>query len=77
MPRPSKASLEVQYRASVLDEEVEVCPQTSILRYQYDRDNWIEVTVGERGVELRSNGANMMISPLSGNNIEVYLRDRR
>lgn len=78
MPRPDKASVAVLYQESVLPEHpMEECPQTAIMTYAYDLDNWIEVTVGERGIEIRTNGANMMVSPLSGNNIEVYLRDRK
>lgn len=77
MPRPPKASMDIEYKDSVLEKYAELCPPTSIIRYIYDNDNWIEITLGERGVELRSNGADMMISPLSGNNIEVYLRDRK
>lgn len=66
------------YKDSILPEDgPEDCPTTSIMRYSYDDNNWIEVSVGERGIEIRSCGAEMLINPLSGNNVEIFLRDRR
>ena len=70
--------MEVEYKDSILPEDgPELCPVESIMRYKYDRDNWIEVTVGEMGIEIRSNGGKMMITPHSGNVVEVHLRERK
>ena len=78
MPRPERASMDVIYKDSILPEdEPELCPHESIMRYMYDNDNWIEVTVGELGVEIRSNGGMMQITPHSGNVVEVHLRERK
>jgi hypothetical protein len=78
MPRPDKASLDVIYKDSILPEdEPQLCPVDSIMRYMYDAHNWIEVTVGEQGIEIRSNGGKMQIMPHSGNVVEVHLRERK
>lgn len=47
------------------------------MRYWYDDYNWIDVTTDERGIEIRSVGAEMLITPLSGNTVQIFLRDRR
>lgn len=77
MPRPDKASVDVIYRDSVLDAEGESCPRDCIMRYQYDSNNWVDVTVGPEGIEIRSVGGRMQVTPISGNTIEVHLRERR
>ena len=66
----------IEYRDSILDEEPEVCGVNSIMRYYLDRNNWIEVTTTDKGIEIRSNGGHMAIEPQSGNTVEVYLRNR-
>lgn len=69
----------IEYKDSRLtdNDEAEICPEGAIMRYWFDRDNWIEVTLGERGIEVRSDGGQMVVQPISGNNVEVYLRERR
>jgi hypothetical protein len=67
----------MEYLGSILETEPEVCPDSAITRYKYDEWNYIEVHMSERGIEIRSVGAEMLISPISGNNVEVFLRDRR
>jgi hypothetical protein len=67
-----------EYKASILPEdEPEICPESNIMRYRYDEWNYIEVCVSERGIEIRSVGAEMLINPRGGNSIEVFLRDRK
>jgi hypothetical protein len=68
----------IEYKASVasIDDEAEICPDTAVVRYWIDRDSWIEVTATIRGIEIRSDGGKMAIEPLSGNNVEAYLRSR-
>jgi hypothetical protein len=58
------------------DEDAEICPDTAVVRYWLDKDSWIEVTTTLRGIEIRSDGGRMAIEPISGNNVEVYLRSR-
>lgn len=58
------------------NDDAEVCPDTAIVRYWLDRDSWIEVTMTLRGIEVRSDGGRMAIEPISGNNVEIYLRAR-
>lgn len=87
MPRSAKKTFKrltrtilsrVTYKASILPEhEPEECPPESIMRYWYDDYNWIDVTTDERGIEIRSVGAEMLITPLSGNTVQIFLRDRR
>jgi hypothetical protein len=78
MPRPDKASLEAIYKDSILPEdEPQLCPPECIMRYRYDEWNWIEVTIGEIGVEIRSNGGQMNLTPRGGNTVEVHLRERK
>ena len=69
----------IEYKDSrtVDNDDAEICPDTAIVRYWLDKDSWIEVTTTVRGIEIRSDGGRMAIEPLSGNNIEVYLRERR
>jgi hypothetical protein len=69
----------IEYKDSVLtaDEDAEICPEKCIVRYWLDKQSWIEVTATERGVEIRTEGGKMAIEPISGNNVEVYLRSRQ
>lgn len=68
----------IEYKDSILveNEDAEICPDSAIVRYWFDSNNWVEVTVGERGIEIRSEGGQMVVQPISGNLIEVYLRER-
>jgi hypothetical protein len=69
----------IEYKDSITnhDEQAEICPESAVVRYWLDKDSWIEVTATIRGIEIRSDGGKMAIEPLSGNNVEVYLRERR
>lgn len=68
----------IEYKDSVLvgNDDTEICPDSAIVRYWFDQNNWIEVTLGERGVEIRSQGGQMVVQPISGNSVEIYLRER-
>jgi len=68
----------MEYRDSVLvsEEDVEICPNTAVVRYWLDQHSWIEITQTIRGIELRSDGGKMTIEPISGNNVEVFVRRR-
>lgn len=68
----------IEYKDSRLvdNDDAEVCPETAVVRYWLDQHSWIEVTTTLRGIEIRSDGGRMAIEPISGNNIEIYLRER-
>ena len=60
------------YRDSVLDEVGEECSENCIVRYYQDKNNWIDVTATPRGVEVRSVSGGLVVSPSSGNTVEIY-----
>lgn len=68
--------MKVEYRNSILEDYPEECPTSCIVRYSLDKDNWIDVATTPRGVEIRTSGGKMAIEPWSGNNVEIYLKER-